>query len=117
MTRFEYDLPSGTFKSPSLVDDLFARARRPGPILPIYAAVRFSGLDTFNDPSSDARAVLTYQLRFLLSLFPNARPELRVMMPVDFGRTKTIVWYAPEYEQIIAGEGVAFKTIEPAEVL
>jgi hypothetical protein len=116
VTHFTFDVPSGTFKSPELCVDLTLRANRPGPILPIYAAVRFSSLDSFNDPSCDARAVLTYQLRFLRSLYPNVRPELRVMMPLDFGRTKTVVWYAPEYEQLIE-EGVAFNVIDPEEVL
>lgn len=114
---FVYDSPTATFRSSELSSELRARASRPGPVLPLYGAVRFAGLHELAN-NQDVLRVLVYQARYLRSLFPKIEPELRVGLDTDYGRTLFVVWYAPEFECLLdAGTSLLATAIRPAEVL
>lgn len=116
---FVFDAPTGTYHNPELSKALLDVARRRGPVLAGYCSVEFKGrFEELESISTDTARVLIYQARWLLSKMPWVLPHLRATLPLDFGRTKAIAWYDPQYEgKLIAELLVIDGPIRPEEVL
>ncbi len=116
--NFVFDVPSGVFLSADLTEQLEHRARERGPVLDLYGAVVLrTSLErlTLDDPTLK---VLVYQRRWLnQKFFPVIYPHLRAAMPVDFGRSRRIVWYDPAFERALIPEGSRLSEIDPEAIL